>query len=336
MLFKRLVNALMLLLLLGAGLLSFFIILSGARTGGTLKNFYWFQANTQGFNSAPSVTRWYNYDFCGFENNNVGNCSHKAPAKPFSPRDNFGSSPNMPSTFLNNRNTYYYLSRVAWAMLLIGFFFLMLTIIPTLVGIFTIIKGLAIFTTVMSWLAFFFMILAACLYTGCYVKARKAFHNNHRSAKLGAKNFAFIWTTVFLLLLNTIWSTFVSATHKGKKYSQYEEPEVYNTYPPASGDTTQYFKQAYARGATDVTPAPQNVPQQGAQRVAQQVPQTTYARGEAVPATAGTTQKPINQNDGKYFTRVKKDKYQHTTDNEPTREILTTTKEEGVPLTHNA
>lgn len=239
MFLKRFVHVLSFFFLLGAGLLSFFLILSGARHSGVLKEFYWFQGNTNGFNDASTVTRWYNYDFCGWQNNENFNCSSKAPAKPFSPRDNFGASPNMPSTFLNNRNTYYYLSRVAWAMLLIGFVFIMLAIIPACVLIIKVFKGFAIFSTVMCWLAWFFIILSACLYTGCYVKARKAFHHDDRSAKIGPKNFAFIWVTVALLLFNSIWTTITAATHgKDKKYKHYqsEEPEVYANYPTTVGN----------------------------------------------------------------------------------------------------
>ncbi|CCE66137.1 hypothetical protein TPHA_0O01700 [Tetrapisispora phaffii CBS 4417] len=210
MLFKRFVNFLTLLFLLGAGLLTFFIILSGSHNSGTLKSFYWFEANTFGFNDASIITRWYDYEFCGYLNDNLVNCSSRAPAKPFSPKDNFGASDNMPSSFLNNRDTYYYLSRVAWAMLLIGLVFICLSIIPIFINIFKLVPGIVIWSTVATWLAFFFIILSACLYTGCYVKARKNFHHDGRHAKLGAKNFAFIWTSVFLLLISIVWTTLLS------------------------------------------------------------------------------------------------------------------------------
>ena len=227
MFFKRFVHFLTFLFLLGAGLLTFFVILSGAHSTGTLENFYWLQADTSGFNSAPDTTRWYNYDWCGYESGHNFNCSSKSAAKPFSPKDNFGASSNMPLTFLNNRDTYYYLSRVGWAMLLIGLFFIVLAIVPLLVNIFKIIPGVAIFSTVNCWLAFFFILLSACLYTGCYVKARKAFHHDGRSAKLGANNFAFIWTSVFLLLVNSIWTTITATLHNKHKYDHYNDAPTY-------------------------------------------------------------------------------------------------------------
>lgn len=202
-------DAIALLFLAGALVMSYFLILSGARTGGVLKNFYWLEANTTGFNSAPNLTRWYNYDFCAWANNNLHNCSSKAPAKPFSPRDNFGASPLMPSSFLNHRNAYYYLSRVGWAMLLIAVFFESFGLFTHLWSLFS--KGKlgrigSITNTVFHWCALFFITLAACLLTGCHAKAKKAFHSENRHAKMGIKNFAFLWTTVFLLLLTSIWS----------------------------------------------------------------------------------------------------------------------------------
>lgn len=237
MIFKKFVHALTFLFLLGAGLLTFFLILSGGRPGGTLKNFYWFEADTSGFNNAPALTRWYNYDWCGYANGDAVNCSGKMPAQPFSPRDNFGRSDAMPSTFLNNRNAYYYLSRVAWAMLLIGLVFIVGAIIPALVAIFKVATPLAIWSTVSTWIAFFFILLAACLYTGCYAKAKDAFHDDGRRGKLGAKNFGFLWTTVFLLLVNTIWTTVTVVLHRKNKRNQYGDSEAYAGYNTSSIDT---------------------------------------------------------------------------------------------------
>ncbi|CCF56201.1 hypothetical protein KAFR_0A07670 [Kazachstania africana CBS 2517] len=249
--YKKLVHIVNLLFLLGAGLLSWFLILSGAREGGTLRKFYWFQAETTGFNDAPDSTRWYNYNWCGWDNGvaNSYHCSSRRPAEPFSPRDNFGSNDIMPSTFLNNRDTYYYLSRVAWAMLLIGLFFIMLVIIPQIVNIFFSSRmiGFSAIAVAFSWAALFFILLAACLYTGCYEKARRAFKHDGRFARLGKNNFAFIWTTVFLLLVSSIWTT-IDTAHVGYRYAKdgfsnnanndtnnYDNA-YYNSYPRAEND----------------------------------------------------------------------------------------------------
>ncbi|QLQ79425.1 hypothetical protein HG537_0C00720 [Torulaspora globosa] len=221
MMFKKFVHAISYLFLLGAGLLCFFLILSGARSSGTLAKFYWFEANTNGFNNAPMRTRWYNYQWCGVVRGQLVNCSKRVADQAFSPRDNFGASPEMPKTFLNNRDTYYYLSRVGWAMLLIGLFFIVLTIIPATVILFKTVTSMAICLTVGTWTALFFILLSACLYTGCYAKAKKGFHSEGRYAKMCPRNFAFIWTSVFLLLVDAIWAAVTLGLHGKKKYKEY-------------------------------------------------------------------------------------------------------------------
>ncbi|SCW03978.1 LAFE_0H03224g1_1 [Lachancea fermentati] len=232
--FKKSVSSLFCLFLLGSGLLSFFVILSGARHSGVLKNFYWLEADTSGFNSAPDRTKWFNYNWCGSQDGVLANCSNNRAAMPFSPRDNFGSSTQLPGAFMDDANTYYYLSRVGWAMLLIGLTYIVCAIIPMFMSIFTLAFGCTLFTVLATWLAWFFITLAACLYTGCYVKARNVFHDNGRVARLGVKNFAFIWTSVALLTMCAIWSTvLVSVSRKLAKRNQgfgYDSADSANTY----------------------------------------------------------------------------------------------------------
>lgn len=220
-----------LLFLLGATIMTFFLILSGARNTGILKNFYWIEATTAGFNDASNMTRWFNYEFCGYSNGQLFNCSSKAPAKPFSPKDNFGSNPLMPTSFLNDRDAYYYLSRVGWAMLLIAVFCEVMTLIPQIITVFKHIRSLSIFATVFHWLSLFFILLAACLLTGCYAKGIRAFHSKNRHAKLGAKCFALLWTTVFLLLCTSIWmavATFLKNREKRKSANYYTTPVIHS------------------------------------------------------------------------------------------------------------
>ncbi|EDO17979.1 hypothetical protein Kpol_1054p26 [Vanderwaltozyma polyspora DSM 70294] len=235
MIFKKFVHLLTFFFLLGAGLLTFIVVLSGARSTGTLTRFYWLEADTSGFNSAPNTTRWYNYEFCGWDGHRTSNCSSKGAAKPFSPKDNFGPSDNMPRTFLDNRNAYYYLSRIGWSFLLVSLFFIVTAIIPQIINIFKVIPGIAIWSTVSCWFAMFFMTLTSCLYTGCYVKARQAFNRRDRRAKLGAKNFAFIWTSTFLLMVNSVWETATVVLSKKSKYDRYPETPTFNS---VSGDVS--------------------------------------------------------------------------------------------------
>lgn len=270
--FKQSVTFVFLVLLLGAGLLSFLAILGGARNTGVLRNLYWLEANTSGFGNAPATTRWYNYEWCGYEGGSAQDCSSRRPAQPFSPRDNFGASDAMPATFVNNRKTYYYLSRVAWAMLLVGLVFIVMAIVPLLATVFAASTWVASLSTVWLWSALFFVTLAACLYTGCYVKARNAFADNGRRAKLGSKNFAFIWTSVALLLICALWSTITTAVFGINKvrsnrrdshgYDSYEgdKATTMDTYGdsdhPASSPTKfKYFKRIRRYQAPAAPPA---------------------------------------------------------------------------------
>ncbi|QEU58309.1 Fmp45 [Kluyveromyces lactis] len=247
--FKGFVSSLSLLFLLGSGLLTFFVILSGARTTGVLDKFYWFEADTSGLPGAPDTTRWFNYHWCAYENGEIGSCSDKQADLPFSPRDNFGNSPDLPASFRDNRNTYYYLSRVGWAMLLIGLFFVVLTLIPMLLSFFKVGVG-AVLSTVSIWLALFFITLAACLYTACYVKGRNTFRDAGRSASMNTKMFAFLWTSVFLLLLSSFWSIILSVTIGVQKV------KGANTYQPYEGtsshdDSYNVDKHTYESGVND-------------------------------------------------------------------------------------
>lgn len=225
-------NLVALLFLIGATIMSFFLILSGGRSSGVLKNFYWIEADTSGFNNAANLTRWFNYEFCGYAQGRSFDCSSRAPAKPFSPKDNFGASPLMPRSFIDNRDTYYYLSRVGWAMLLIAVFFEVCTLVPQIIGVFKHIRPLSIFATVTHWLSLFFLLLAACLLTGCHAKGIRAFHGRDRHAKMGAKCFALLWTSVFLLLCTSIWSVVATAL---KKKEERNSTRYYTTGAAVAG-----------------------------------------------------------------------------------------------------
>ena len=242
-------NFVSLLFLIGATIMSFFLILSGARNTGVLKNFYWIEANTTGFNDASNLTRWFNYEFCGYSNGQLFNCSSKAPAKPFSPRDNFGFNTLMPTSFLDDRDAYYYLSRVGWAMLLIAIFCEVMTLIPQIVSVFKHIRSLSVFATVFHWLSLFFILLTACLLTGCYAKGIRAFHSQNRHAKMGVKCFALLWTTVFLLLCTSIWMAIATALKKREKRRK-SSSYYTTTVVPSSTDMDDY---GYSNAPVPVT-----------------------------------------------------------------------------------
>ncbi|AET40810.1 uncharacterized protein Ecym_6439 [Eremothecium cymbalariae DBVPG len=228
--FKGIITSFSFLLLLGSSLLALFNILSGARHTGVLRNFYWLEADTSGFNDAPGNTRWYNYNWCEFSDGRTGRCSNRKVPVAFSPKDNFGYTEEMPNTFLQKRNTYYWLSRFAWVTLLLALIFMLSALLPHILAIFT--ERAHVISTFPLWFALFFLTLSACLYTACYVKGRNAFHRRNRYAKLGKRNFWFIWVSVFLLGLNCLWSTFLAASRAVTLYkNRSHKSDTYYDHP---------------------------------------------------------------------------------------------------------
>ena len=60
---------------------------------------------------------------CGVDHNKNAHCGKSQAAFPYSPEDNFGRNSGIPQNFIDDRDTYYYLSRVGWAFILVGLFF---------------------------------------------------------------------------------------------------------------------------------------------------------------------------------------------------------------------
>ncbi|CCC71056.1 hypothetical protein NCAS_0G01690 [Naumovozyma castellii] len=203
--YKRFVEYINLFLLLTATLLLIFLMLSGATTTGVLQHFFWLQATTAGFNMASNITKWYNYRSCGLSWFEIGimTCSRTRAAYPFSPLDNFGFSPNIPSSFVKHRDTYFFLSRIAWGMLFLGFIFVITTLILSLFSLSRPSNRIFVpwAPLFLHCCAFFFILLSAALYTGCFVKGKEVFANAKRNARLGTNNFVFIWVSVGILLV---------------------------------------------------------------------------------------------------------------------------------------
>ncbi|CUS21379.1 LAQU0S03e01222g1_1 [Lachancea quebecensis] len=182
-----------LLFLAGNTLLLILIILSGATTSFPVRRFYWLQADTNGLGSAPSVSRWTFWGLCDYTNGNL-NCNDLSPAYPISPKDNFGTTTNIPSDFISDRNTYYYLTRFSFC-----FFWVALAFI-----------GVAFLLYVLSWCSYSFTkvvfilsavgaifdIAAVCLQTAASVMARNAFKDGNRDARISATLFGIAWASV--------------------------------------------------------------------------------------------------------------------------------------------
>lgn len=228
---KRALDNITLLFLSGATLLAFFVILCGAKKTGVLRKFYWMRADTSSITTGngSGETYWLNYMYCtknSSSDSNYNFCSNKKPAYPFSPKDNFATTSNLPSAFNNKHNKYYYLSRVGWSMWLVGLFFLVIALLPFMLQACIKHTMVYIVSTMSVWAAWFYLTLGACLWTSAFVMGKHAFTDAGISAKLGVKMFAFLWTTVFLISASALWqpiSAILSKKHNNATKQQNKE-----------------------------------------------------------------------------------------------------------------
>jgi hypothetical protein len=131
-----------LVFLAGGIVLQFLVVLSGLETMPE-NQIYFLQArlpnNAQGI---PNPVRWTWLRLCGVDGQTDlnANCLATAADVPFSPVDNFSgtnAANNLPSTFADNRNYWYYLSRIGWAFYIIALFFAALAIFTGLLALCT-------------------------------------------------------------------------------------------------------------------------------------------------------------------------------------------------------
>lgn len=175
-----------------------FIVLGGAVDHFPFKKFDWLKADTSGIQGAYQESRWYFWGVC--DSSDLSSC-HLGPAYPISPNRNFGTEQGVPSDFINDDSTYYYLSRFAFAFFIIGFIFTALALLVDIAGFcFDFIERIVI--TLVTF-ALFFTAGFAAFQTAVTVMSRNAFHNNGNSAKLGVQGMAIMWTSVACLAI--IW-----------------------------------------------------------------------------------------------------------------------------------
>ncbi|EER34042.1 hypothetical protein CTRG_02860 [Candida tropicalis MYA-3404] len=181
----------------GAILLLIFTVLSGSSKHAPLNKFYWLQADTSDIPNAPANrSAWTFWGVC--DKNDFSNCL-LGPAYPIDPQDNFGTTENVPEDFLNNENTFYYLSRFSFAFCLIALAFVGLAFIIDILGLcFEIIDKVVI---ILITIALIFMAGFAAMQTGVTVLAKNAFRNADRYAHVGAKSMGIMWAAFVCILI---------------------------------------------------------------------------------------------------------------------------------------
>ncbi|KAI9670715.1 MAG: hypothetical protein M1817_003825 [Caeruleum heppii] len=208
---KPLLGLASLILTAGACLLLFLVILCGANASNPLPQFWLFRASTDGISSAPPVSTWTLWNTCDGSSGLNANCGPVKPAHPFDPPRNFDTEEGIPPGFVGTRK-FYFLSRFAFAFILMALFFAVCSLFTGLLALCTRIGGAI--SGLLASFALFWQALAASLLTANYVIGRDNFRREGRDASLGIKAFAFLWTVVACLLLSTVLFFMILATGK--------------------------------------------------------------------------------------------------------------------------
>ncbi|AGO11110.1 AaceriAFR368Cp [[Ashbya] aceris (nom. inval.)] len=186
------------ILLAGNTLLLLFIVFSGSIESKPIDRMYWLSARTAGFEGAFEYSKWTFWGVCNGEGSHNRDCGRMAPAYPLSPLDNFGRQA-IPDEFVQDRDTYFYLSRFAFCFFWVALAFL----------------AIAFLFYVFTWCSYSFtkvvftMVLIGCLFnmaavacqTAVVVLARNAFRNADRDPKIGPQLMGIAWASVACSIL---------------------------------------------------------------------------------------------------------------------------------------
>lgn len=226
----RLIGTLInIILLAGTCVLLILTIAGGSSNHFPFNEFYWIRADTSNIKNAPNQSAWTFWGVCEYEN--FSSCT-LGPAYPISPVDNFSTEKNVPQDFIDNRDTYFYLTRFSFAFTLVGLCFTGMALIIDLLGFcFEIIDKVVM---VFIILALIFVGGMAAMQTAGSVLAKNAFKSANLSAHVGVKATALIWAAVACLILiffNTCFANIansyrkhISRVHQEKVDQGYEQP----------------------------------------------------------------------------------------------------------------
>lgn len=238
----KIINTILnIVLLAGTCLLLLLVILSGASDNFPLNKFYWIKADTSLISGAPSNAAWTFWGVC--EEKDFSKCT-LGPAYPISPKDNFDTTSNVPKDFVDNRNTYYYLSRFSFAFALVAIGFAGIALIVDLLAFcFQIIDKVVV--AFVSFALFFVAALAA-FQTAVVVLARNAFNQEDMHPTVGLKLMAITWAAFVCILLVFFNTCFANISNSYKKHMNRvrESQGVNNTSGPVAthGDDSSFTR----------------------------------------------------------------------------------------------
>ncbi|KAH7381837.1 putative SUR7 family protein FMP45 [Cadophora sp. MPI-SDFR-AT-0126] len=195
-----------LVLIGGALVLMFFVVLSGVKDTTPLNKSWFLKADTSSFpGSGRAVSYWTYWKICA---NGGGDCGSTVPDLPFGAAW-VGGSQGVPAGLVGSHYKgttsayYYYMWRFGWVFYLIsivltGFTFLLSLLAPCS----RLASGLS--GTFLAFSLFWFS-LAAALMTVTFVKARDEFRDAGISASIGRYAFGFTWGAWAAMFIATIF-----------------------------------------------------------------------------------------------------------------------------------
>lgn len=235
-------------LLAGTCLLLLLVILSGASDHFPLNDLYWIKADTSSIDGAYDSSSWTFWGVC--QSSNFSNC-HQGPAYPISPKDNFGTTNNVPTDFVDNRDTYYYLSRFSFAFALVAIGFAGISLIVDLLAFcFQVIDKVVICFVAF---ALFFIGGLAAFQTATVVLARNAFNSSDMHGSVGLKLMAITWTAFACILLVFFNTCFANISNSYKKHmARVRENQGYENEPIGpQGDESSFTRADAGAGAVN-------------------------------------------------------------------------------------
>ena len=238
-----------LLLLAGTTLLLIFIVLSGASNNFPFNTFYSIKGDTSDIAGTYDESAWNFWGVC--DSNNTSNC-RAGPAYPISPVDNFGTTDNVPSDFVDDRNTYYYLSRFAFAFLLLALGFTIFALLVNILGFCTALIHRVLMMLVV--MALIFTSGFAAFTTAVTVLAKNAFNSDGKSALLGVKYLAMTWAAFACMLLvffKTCASNIAASyrEHVERVRQSQAEQTYYKSAPTGAADEDLVEQSSFTRTA---------------------------------------------------------------------------------------
>lgn len=179
--------------LAGNTLLLLFIILSGSIENTDIGRLYWLHADTSRIPGAGGTSRWTFWGLCSVLRGRNVNCS-PMPAYPISPLDNFMTTDGIPAGFIENRDTYFHLSRFSFSGFLVAFAFLGIALFVYIFTFCSYAFSKVVFNLVV--VGVLFNLAAVACQTAVNVMARNQFIDDGLEAELGTALLTIAWSSV--------------------------------------------------------------------------------------------------------------------------------------------